>query len=215
MNRTIDNFLSNLDSQVQVFIVSQIQDLVESDDPSSVFLYDDSNEEFENKSIKDVLKALKYTDDPLEFKVNQEIFGFNPDSRFKDVIDFWLNNVLGDAKEEFCIFLDELDAITIKLNDVGGKLPYDAQFLLKVFDASSKMTYNDFFEIRKLLVKRLNDVIESHQSSLDDEIDSLFEDINFDKDFDENEVKMTKSDFEDISEEDIIAALRELSSSME
>lgn len=151
MNRTIDNFLSNLDSQVQVFIVSQIQDLVESNDPSSGFLYDDSNEEFESKSIKDVLKALKDTDDPLEFKVNHEIFGFNPDSRFKDVIDFWLKNVLRDAKEEFCMLLDELDAITVKLNDVGGKLPYDDQFLLKVFDASSKLTYNDFFEVKKLL----------------------------------------------------------------
>lgn len=149
MNRTIDNFLSNLDSQIQVFIVDQIQDLVESNDPSSGFLYDDSNEEFESKSIKDVLNALKDTDDPLEFKVNQEIFGSSPDKKFKMLVKFWIKHFvevgwIGSSFDAFCKDFD------IKRAD-DFPAGHEGRLKERIVQRALLLSYSSFFEIKKLL----------------------------------------------------------------
>lgn len=132
------------------------------------WLYPNSKDVYRDKDIGGIIKALHDSQSPLEFKVNQEIFGKNPNSRFKDLIEFWLYHGKTEMLEDFEIFLDELDAYD---NDI----PFNDQFILMLARKAPKITYTEYFETVSLLKERRKQ-IKKEQDKFRNAIHSKYDD---------------------------------------
>lgn len=71
----------------------------------------DFEHKLDPKSIKATLDLLKSSETALEFKVNNELFGTDPNKAFEDIITFLFMVRLDSPREAFSSFLKRFDKL--------------------------------------------------------------------------------------------------------
>lgn len=138
------------------FIAYELRDLdVDRDLP----FYGDKLPEFKN--VKDVLSSLKESTSSLEFKVNQEIFGKDPEKEFKELLDFWNSN----AVVSFVVIYDDFGTFLVKHG--GESYSYDftshsfVDSFMKILKQTSDIfTIDDYFDMIAVLDKENEEIKE-------------------------------------------------------
>lgn len=165
-------FLKDLNSKIHAFVVDTLNDLIDELGKNTIkdrsWLYPNSKDVYRDKDIGGIIKTLHDSQSPLEFKVNQEIFGKDPDSRFQDLVDFLLWHVEDELFEDFEIFLDGFD---IYRDDI----PFNDQFVMMLAKEAPKITYTEYFETRRLLKER-REQIEKEENEARNTINSKYDD---------------------------------------
>lgn len=155
------------------FIAYEIRDLdVDRDLP----FYGDKLPEFKN--VKDVLSSLKESTSSLEFKVNQEIFGKDPEKEFKELLCFWIHNCIDTICSHFSTFLGRYSDNHIDCYENSFvHIDSNAKIAINVYDATSSMTFDDYFDMIAVLDKE-NEEIKERAETLKSILDNHSLNIN-------------------------------------
>lgn len=135
MKQFLPSFLSTKDKQAKALVVDSLATFIDSpasdilDDygPDEILLYKNSKAVFKRQKIECIMNALKASNDALEFKVAQELFGHDPNKMFKTLLDFWMNHVASDL--ESC--LDDL-MMYLCINEDDMNPVYESQLAFNV-----------------------------------------------------------------------------------
>lgn len=164
------------------FIAYELRNLdVDRDLP----FYGDKLPEFKN--VKDVLSSLKESTSSLEFKVNQEIFGKDPEKEFKKLLDFWIHNCIDTICSHFSTFLRRYysdNYIGCYENsfahiDSDAKCVYsDAKIAINAYDVVGNMTFDDYFDMIALLDEENEEIIKEYVKMMKPILDNHSLNIN-------------------------------------
>lgn len=136
---------------MQAFIVSSLHKFVKnvhsSDDAALDCIYVNcasNNLMFKSNDIRAIAEALHASQSPLEFKVNQEIFGKNPDSRFHSILEFWLYYAF--------LTIDEFKCFLKKFHKFGEfPMHNDISVILRISKEISNVSYEDYYRTLEYL----------------------------------------------------------------
>lgn len=156
------------------FISYELRDLdVDRDLP----FYGDKLPEFKN--VKDVLSSLKGSTSSLEFKVNQEIFGKDPEKEFKKLLDFWIHNCIDTICSHFSTFLGRYSDNHIDCYENSFvHIDSNAKIAINVYDATGIMTFDDYFDMIVVLDKENEEIKEREKIMLKSILDNHLLSIN-------------------------------------
>lgn len=162
MKKILPSFLSTKDKQAKALVVERlfaftripVNEILEDYFNNTILLHKNSRAVFKRQHIEDIMNALKESCTALEFKVNQELFGHDPDKMFKTLLDFWMNHVASDLE-------GRLEVIMTWLCVDDPNIPSETQLAFNVCKASEHLTYADFYGIIAKLKDYRNEAVKS------------------------------------------------------